>query len=392
MFSLKKLLEEKGHKVIVFSMNHPKNFNSDYSKYFVKYIDYIEEMKKINIFSALKVFKRTIYSVEAKKKIENLIEDEKPDIAHLQNIHHHLTPSIVYSLKKHNIPIIWTLHDYAIICPNTSFLSHDHICERCKKRKYYWPLIERCKKKSLGASAMAALEIIIHRTMRFNDMVDVFIAPSNFLRNKLVEYGFDQKKIVCLPHFIDIDSVGEQVNACDYYLYVGRISEEKGIKTLIDAAVNVNAGMLKIAGDGPILKEISDYANSKDKKGIIKFLGYKNREELSGLYEDCKFVVVPSEWYENFPYSVLEAFAFGKPVIGSRIGGLPELIKDTERGLVFETGDSNALSASITYLLNNPDVVAQMGDNARIFVREQLGAEEHYKKLIEIYKNALAHS
>ncbi|MEF9427280.1 MAG: glycosyltransferase family 4 protein [Candidatus Mariimomonas ferrooxydans] len=389
-FALKNLLEKKGHNVIVFSMHHPKNLASEYSKYFVSYINYEEEIRHKDILSGIKVLNRTIYSREAKKKIEKLIKKEKPDIAHLQNIHHHITPSIFYPLKKHNVPIIWTLHDYTIICPNTSFLSHGRVCEKCKKRKYFWPLFTRCKKDSFSASTMAALETIMHRVMRTNELVDIFIAPSEFLRKKIIEYGFKNEKLVHLNYFTDFDLHDESEATGDYYLYVGRISEEKGLKILIDAAVMVNSCKLKITGEGPILEQMVTYAKSKDKKKIIEFLGHKGHKELIELVNNCKFIVVPSEWYENQPYSVIEAFASRKAVIGSNIGGIPELIKDNETGLIFEPGNLDDLSSKIKYLIDNPDKAAEMGKNANAFVKKEFNGDKHYQKLVKIYEQAIS--
>ncbi len=388
LFSLKKLLEKKGHKVIVFSMHHPQNYKSEYSKYFVSYINYAEEIKNKNLFSALKVLKRTIYSSEAKKKLKQLIEEEKPDIAHLQNIHHHITPSILYTLKKHKIPIVWTLHDYTLICPNTSFLCKGKICERCKKIKYFWPLLVKCKKDSFAASMVAAIESITHRIMRVYDLVDFFITPSKFLKHKLVEYGFDENKIVSLNNFLDAETGNEEKASDDYYLYVGRISEEKGLQTLIDAAIKTDKSRLKIVGDGPLKERLGLYADKNDKKGIIVFLGHKRHEEVFKLLKGCRFVVIPSEWHENFPYSILEAFVCGKPVIGSRIGGIPELVKDNETGLTFKMGDSGDLSEKIEYMISNPDKVVEMGKNARLFAEKELNAERHYNGLMEIYNRA----
>jgi len=390
LFSLKELLEQHGHKVIIFSMNHPLNFDNEYSKYFVSYINYDEEIKNVSIPSAIRVLNRTIYSFEAKNKIEELIKTEKPDVVHLQNIHHHITPSIFYMFHKHNIPIVWTLHDYTIICPNTSFLNEGKICERCKKTKYFWPSFVKCKKKSFGASTMAAFETIIHRLTKVNDMIDIFITPSNFLHRKFIEYGFSENKLKRLDHFTYLNDECEGCMPDDYYLYVGRISEEKGIKTLIDAAIKVNTSKLKIAGSGPLLDEMISYVNLKDKNNIVEFLGHKNREELIELYKKCKFIVVPSEWYEISGLIIFEAFACGKPAIGSKIGGIPELIKDTERGLVFEPKNSDELSQTIKFLLNNPDIVKEMGDNAREFVSTKLSSEKHYLKLIEIYRQAIS--
>ncbi len=393
LFSLKKVLEEKGHKVVVFSMHHPLNFESEYSKYFVGYINYVEEVKRKGLFSGIKVLSRTVYSVEAKRNLERLIEKEKPDVAHLQNIHHHITPSIFYPLKKHNIPIVWTLHDYTIICPNTSFLSRGKICEKCKKIKYFWPPIIRCKKSSFLASTVAVIENMTHRLMRVYDLVDVFIAPSKFLKNKFIEYGFKENKLLCLNYSVDIDQGDNNIVPENYYLYVGRISEEKGIKTLIDAAVKASergdTGNLKIVGDGPLKEAMVSYANSKDKGKTIEFLGHKSHDEVIELIKSSRFVVVPSEWYENFPFSILEAFACGKPVIGSRIGDIPELVKENETGLTFEMGDSDDLSSKIEYLENHPDRAIEIGTNAGVFVRQELDAKTHYHKLMEVYQKIL---
>ncbi len=390
MFSLKKLLEKNGHKVIFFSMHHPLNFDSKYSKHFVSHIDYAEEIKNKSISSAFKVLSRTLFSEEAKRKIEILIKEEKPDIAHLQNIHHHITPSIFHSLKKHNIPIIWTLHDYTLICPNTSFLDHGRICERCKKWKYFWPLLVRCKKGSFSASAMAAFEITLHKLMRIYNKVDVYIAPSKFLKNKFVEYGFNEANVKHLDHFIDFPVIKDKITSENYYLYVGRISEEKGIKTLIDAAIKVNSCHLKIVGGGPLLNEMIAYVKEKDKNNIIEFSGHKSREDLFDIFKNCKFVVVPSEWYENAGLIIFEAFSCGKPVIGANIGGIPEFVKDNVRGITYKPGDVDELCTHITHFLNNPDIVLEMGENARTHIDQNLNDEKHYDILMKIYKDAIS--
>jgi len=389
LFSLKRLLEEKGHQVIVFSMHHPQNFESEYSEYFVTYINYVEEVKNKNLFSGLKVISRTIYSFEARKNLERLIKDKRPDIAHLQNIHHHITPSIFYPLKKFKIPIIWTLHDYTLICPNTSFLSQGKICERCKKIRYFWPSVVRCKKGSFAASTMAAIESTMHRIMRVYDVVDFFITPSKFLRNKLIEYGFDSKKIVCLNNFLDVTIPDSAEPVGDYFLYIGRLSEEKGIKTLIDAVIKAGTGRLKIVGDGQLKDELISYVRSNSVNGAVEFLGYKKHEEVIKLLRRCRFVVLPSDWYENFPYSILEAFACGRPVIGSRIGGIPELIDDGENGLLFTPGDSDALADKIKKLHIEGDKISEMSRNAQKKFKENYGHEKHYQRLMEIYKQAM---
>lgn len=387
LFNLKHVLEGRGHNVIVFSMHHPQNLDSSWSKYFVKYINYDEEVKKITLKSAVRVATRTIFFFNAKKRIDKLIREEKPDIAHLQNIHHHITPSILYALKKNKIPVIWTLHDYQLICANISLLAHGKICERCKKHKYYWPIIVRCKKGSLAASLMSAIEIVMHHIMNIDKLVAGYIAPSNFVRNKFAEFGFDKNKIEYIPHFVNSGVIIETSDQqSDYYLFVGRITEEKGLKTLIDAAISVNVSALKIVGSGPLLDNITGYVKSNDKNQIVEFLGHKEREELFDIIKKCKFLVIPSGWYEISGLVILEAFACGKPVIGSRIGGIPELVKDNETGFTFEMGNSEDLSLKIEYMLNNPNEVVRMGKNARKFVEKELSPEQYYENLMAIYK------
>ena len=392
MFALKDALESRGHEVVQFAMHHPKNFDSEYSEYFVSYINYVEEVARKNISSGLKVLNRAVYSSESRQKIEELILAEKPDVAHLQNIHHHITPSIFYALKKHGIPIVWTLHDYTLICPNTSFISNGKICEKCKKRKYYWPFLSRCKKNSVAASAMAAMETISHRLLGVNDLVDMFLTPSEFLRQKLIEYGFDVDRIKCLNNFTSVGAIAESTGNSNYYLYVGRLAEEKGIRTLIDAAILSKSGRLKILGDGELKQEMEDYVDAENGREWVEFLGHISHEEVINLIENCSFVVLPSEWYENFPYALLEAFACGKTVVASRIGGIPEIVKNWDTGLLYKPGDVENLALKIRFLVNHPEKAQEMGRKAREIVKENLSPDRHCEMLMEIYETVIAKS
>jgi len=383
MFALKGLLERHGHEVVVFSMHHPQNYSSIYSRYFVSHIDYREEIKNINPFSGLKVASRAIFSIEAKRKMEGLIRKEMPDIAHINNIYHHITPSIFYPLRKHRIPIIWTLHDYTIICPNTSFFAHNKICERCKKRRFFWPPLIRCKKGSFLASLLAGIETTVHRVMRVNDLVDVFISPSCFLRTKLIEYGFDADRIVTLYHFFEDDESIQSNKIGNYLLYVGRLSHEKGIKTLIDSMEGMKT-RLKIIGDGPLRDDMIGHVQSK-KMDNVEFLGHMTHDEVMRYIKGSNFLVIPSEWYETYCFAVIEAFACGRTVIASRIGGIPELVKDGKTGLTFNPGDVNDLRNKINYLINHPEEAERLGRNGQLFVKDELNAERYYQRLMEIY-------
>ncbi|MBC8550797.1 MAG: glycosyltransferase [Nitrospira sp.] len=389
-FALKNLLEKHGHKVIVFSMHHPRNFDTPDSKYFVSYINYDEEVKHITLYSGMKVISRTIYSFEAKRRLEELIKQEKPDLAHLQNIHHHITPSVFHTLNSQKVPIVWTLHDYTLICPNTSFMSNGRICEKCKKNRYYWPPLERCKKNSFAASTMAAIETTVHRLSRVNSLIDSFIAPSVFLKDKLIEYGFPGEKISHISNYTDLGVQPAQVEPEDYYLYVGRLSSEKGVETLINAAIKSGVSTLKIAGGGPLKEQFISYVKSRGAEDRIQFLGHVTHDEVVNLINRSLFIVFPSECYETFGLAILEAFACHKTVIGTDLGPIPELIKDTETGLLFQRGDVEELSSEITFLVNNPDIAKEMGDKAYEFYKESMSEAVHYEKLIDLYSNIVS--
>ncbi|MFC1669974.1 glycosyltransferase family 4 protein [Spirochaetota bacterium] len=388
LFLLKKLFEKEGHDVVIFSMHHPDNFKSKYSSYFTSYIDYSKIVNNKSIKNIIRVISKSIYSLEAKKKIEKLLKEERPDIAHLQNIYHHITPSIIHALKKFKIPILWTMHDFTAICPNSSFMVNGKLCENCKKRKFYWTVIKKCKRNSLSASIVAAFETTIFRIFRIYRHINVIITPSIFLKNKLIEYGFKRNNIHCINNFLDIDFDESDEHESNYYLFFGRLVEGKGIETLLKAVKNIELKKLLIIGDGHLRKKLEDFVKTNSLNSRIVFAGYKPRDEMIKIIKKSLFVIVPSEWYENYPYSILESFACGKPVIGSNLGGIPEQVIDGKTGLLFKSGNAENLKEKIIYLINNPEKIIEMGNNARNFVNE-LNPESHYRKTIQIYEKLL---
>ncbi|MFH0973050.1 MAG: glycosyltransferase family 4 protein [Patescibacteria group bacterium] len=417
-FEVSKLLKNHGHKVIFFSMKNQKNLFSKYEKYFIDYIDF---SKAKFSFNALKNIGRTIYSLEAKRKIEKLIKDANPDIAHIHNIYHQISPSILHVLKKYNIPVVMTLHDYKLICPSynlTNALNSKIIlCEKCKKQKYYNCFLNKCVKNSYFASALNCLEAYIHNFLKiYEKNIDKFIAPSQFMKDKCVEFGINADKIIVLPNFVNKSGIRNQELRIrnnelgimnhkleNYILYFGRLSKEKGIDTLLKAVSQLSiihpvksckAGakqfnrvnyQLRIVGSGDLRLKFEKLAKKLNIKNKIKFFGHLEGEELQKIIREAMFVVVPSIWYENCPLSILESFALGKSVIASKIGGIPELIKHSETGLLFEPGNAKDLANKIECLLNRPDKIIKMGQNALKIVREKFNADEHYKKLIKIY-------
>lgn len=386
-FDVSNLLKTKGHEVIHFSMYHSENRPSDYSQYFVSHIDFAEIAQNINLRNGLRVIMRTIYSYETKKKLTSLIKTEKPDVVHLQNFHSQLSPSVLYSAKENGLPVVWTVHDYEPLCPNTLFLNSKGVCEDCTGGKYYKVIANRCKKESLAASVMAAITFYAHRTANIYKMIDYFITPSEFLKNKLIDYGFDSNKIVHIPNFIDIEKTRPSYTHAEYFLYLGRLSKEKGILTLLKALKSLQGNArLKIVGKGQLEEEIVEYITNNKLENFVEMLGYRGGKELEDIIKKAMFVVVPSEWYENFPYAVLEAFAYGKPVIGACIGGIPEQIDDGVNGYLFEYKNASELAEKIISLIDNPEHLVEMGKKAREKAELKYNSQHHYETLMNLYR------
>lgn len=385
LFETANLLRSKGHKIVFFSMLHPRNSPSEYEKYFVSNVDYDKDGFKNKINVSLKI----LYSFEAKRKIKELIENEKPDIVHLNNIYHQLSPSILHAIKKFNLPVVMSLRDYKMVCASYSMLVDGKPCEACCGGRYFRVIKNRCVKNSLTKSTLCALEMYSHhKILHIYDSIKVFISPSKFLKNKIKEMGF-KGSLVYLPNFVKLEDFEPVYDWQDNSIaYVGRLSKEKGLFTLIDAVKGLNV-KLKIIGEGALKDELLNKIQ-KDKINNIFFLGYMKGEELKKEIRKSMFIVAPSEWYENSPRSVIEAFALGKPAIASRIGGIPELVRDNMTGLSFEPGNLKDLRFKIECLINKPDKIIEMGRNARIMVEQELNPEKHYERLMEIYKQVIA--
>lgn len=385
-FALADLLKLKGHEVKFFGMKHPQNLPSSEEKYFLEYIDYVELNKNKSISNSLKVLTRSIYYKHAREKIAGLLNDFKPDIVHLQNIHAHITPSILFEIKKYNIPIVWTLHDYKLVCPNSHYLidKTGEICEACKSGSYYQPILKICKKDSLMASLAISLEAYTHRVLGIRNLVDRFISPSDFLKQKLVQYGFDAEKVIHLPLFLRDDQYDYDEKNKDYLLYLGRVDYIKGIIPLLVAMKKLNNIKLKIVGgiSERIEKEFYEKLTPN-----VDYLGFKTGEELNYIRKNAMAVIVPSLCYENSPFSILEAFACGKPVIASDLGGMKELVKDGVRGYLVEPGNVSQLTEAINKVVEDNNKTLEMGKNAYQYAKDNHSAEKHYERLMDIYSS-----
>ena len=379
-FDLSEIFKSNGHKIVPFSMQNDNNLPNNYAKYFIKKVD----LNKFNLINIFKFF----YNYDAVKRLKKLIKDEEPDIAHLHNIAHQLSPAVIQVLKRYNIPIVCTLHDYKLICPNAKLFVDNQNCEKCRGGKYYNCLKNKCVKESYLKSFMAMFEAYSWNSLiKIYDSVDVFIAPSEFMRDKCVDFGILEKKIKVVYNFYDapVNSESKTQNIEKYILYYGRLSKEKGADVLIEAMKSVRSGIkLKIVGPG----SESEYKNLEGKisefnlQDRVFLSGPKYGKDLQIIINKAMAVILPSLWPENMPYCLLEPMAVGKIVIVSRVGGMTEIIKDQENGFSFEPGDFQAL----TKIINNLEKFdcEKIGKEAKETIKK-LNSKNHYQKILKIY-------
>lgn len=385
-FNTGRLLKSKGHQVYFWGMANELNGSLSYEETFIPNVNLDQ---KSSIFNQLKLAVNLLYSFEAKQKITEFLKKEKPDIVHLNNFAHQISPSILDVFKKFKIPCVMTMHDYKPVCASYKLYSKGRLCKLCANSKFYYCFQQKCVKDSAAKSLLNMVEMYLHHSiLDIYDHIHCFIAPSLFLKEQVESMGFE-KNIVHVFNFIDIEKfIPEYGWKENSITYVGRLSEEKGVKTLINAMVNLPELQLNIIGDGPERKALEEEIESKGIKNI-RLLGHMSSDKVYQEIKKSMFMVVPSEWYENNPMSVIEAFALGKPVIGANIGGIPELVKDGETGLTFESGNVDDLVEKIQYAISDEKQLIQWGKAGRAFVEKELNSDKHYKKLMSIYQEAL---
>lgn len=375
---LEKLLKKNGHEVASFAMQHPENIESEYEKFFPTEIDFIK--KDFKDFT--KAVLRPIYSNEVKSKFTKLIKEFNPEIVHFSNIHSQLSPIIAQIAYKNNIPVVWTTHDFKLLCPRYDCMRNHQPCELCFENK--WNVIKhKCLKGSLPASIIAFLEAVKWNKKKMQKYTSVFISPSKFLMNKLTNGHFDKQKVVNLYNFIDISKTEIEIgDKEEYYCYVGRLSKEKGVETLLKAAKSQPYN-LKVIGGGPLADDFKAKYNVEN----IDFLGHRTWEEIKQLVNKARFLVLPSECYENNPLSVIEALCLGTPVLGAKMGGIPELIEEGINGKLFKSGDVDNLSEKIAeiYSVSDSFDYANISKEAKM----KFSSKSYYEKLLKIYTSLI---
>jgi glycosyltransferase involved in cell wall biosynthesis len=376
------LFTAAGWEVVPFAMRHPANLPSAWSEYFVSEIEYGGPGGPV---TKAKQAAKVIYSLEARRKILALIGRAPPTVAHAHNVYHHISPSIFGALKAEGVPLVMTAHDLKIACPAYKMLSRGRVCERCHGSRIHNVLLHRCVKESALVSGLVLLETLVHRSFGlYRDTIDRLIAPSRFYRDKLVEWGWDASRIAYIPNSIDAKAYSPATHEGDYVVYAGRLAPEKGLATLVRAAA-LSRQQLVLAGSGPEEPALRKLA--QDLGVEVAFTGHLDKPALQRLIGEARALVLPSEWYENAPISVLEAYALGRPVIGTRIGGIPELVADGETGALVEPANPVMLAEALAALAAlPPSARAGMGATGRDWVAREFAPDRYRERTTALYE------
>lgn len=379
-FVLSELLEQKGHQVIPFAAANPKNQVTLWSEYFPQGVNFERP--------GLADLMRFIYSRAADRAINRLLKENPISLAHLHIYYGQLTASILAPLKQAGIPIVQTLHEYKLVCPVYTLVSNGEICQACQGQHFWQATLKRCNRGSLARSLLSTMESYASQALGSVSKIDRFITVSDFQRRKLVELGIPAQKMTVVHNFINTSGIEPNTKPGEYFLYFGRLERIKGVFTLVEAASSLQETPLLIVGTGEADRELATIIETRGLEHI-RLLGFKQGEELHQLIRHSICCILPSQWYENCPLSVLESHAFGKPVIGSNIGGIPELISDRVDGFLVPPGDADALRQQMLWMATQRSQAVEMGLAGRRKVEEQFNPEIHYEKIMSVYRQVL---
>lgn len=383
LFDLIHQMDRRGQETALFSMDHGRTPAFAGRSYRIPHIDFKDP--NAGFLKKVKMAAHALYSPSARRAMRDCLADYAPDLAHIRGIYHHLSPSILWELKRQRIPVLYHLNDFKILCPTYNFVADGHPCELCSHGAFHNAATKRCYKGSRSSAVVLAAEAYLHKWLRtYERCVDMFLAPSEFVRNKLIASGFPAQRIEVLPHFQALP--GNQHFAADegYLLYFGRLSPEKGVYELLRAMVRLPHTPLVIAGDGPDRPRLEALARELSLNQVL-FAGMVHGEKLQKLIAGCSFSVFPSHAYETLGKSILESYAWGRPVIATDLGSRRELVQHGVTGLLYADGDREQLAHSIGFLFDRPDLIEKMGAAARGRVIANHDPEQHTDKLLELY-------
>ncbi|MGB0383971.1 MAG: glycosyltransferase family 4 protein [Ardenticatenaceae bacterium] len=361
------LLQQQGHDVLLYTEDNA-------------------EIKDYGLPQKALAIGRTIFSSKAYHQIQELVEQKRPAVAHIHNVFPLISPAIYHGLRQTGIPIVQTIHNFRFLCPNSFFFTQGQICERCKYGNTLNAIRYRCYRESYFASALYALSIGGHRKRGTFQQIDRFIALTEFAAQKLVESQFTTRdKIAILGNFLPepLPPPGFFDDHEPYVIFMGRLSAEKGVDTLIKAMAGVPNLKLKVLGVGPEAERLQ--ALGQQLQGRVEFLGFVAGEKKWELLRRALAVVVPSVWYEHFPLTILESFAAATPVLASKLGSLPHIIREGETGLFTQPNDVKDMQSKLRFLAANPQKSLKMGQAARAEVEARFVASVHYERLMQIY-------
>ncbi|MCD8154326.1 MAG: glycosyltransferase [Clostridiales bacterium] len=379
IFKLGDALKKHGHEVQYFGMEHEGRCVGNSVNAYTSDMDFYGGSRLSKLTYPIK----TIYSFEARKKIRLVLDDLKPDVCHLNNFNYQLTPSIILEIRKwerkskHKVKIIFTAHDYQLLCPNhmmRSPVTHDN-CEKCIRGAFINCLKGKCIHCSTAMSAIGTIEAHFWKMKGTYKQINTIICPTRFMKSRMDYNPVFKSKTVTLLNFINV-AEWKDTEKRDYVLYFGRFSEEKGIKTLISVCRELPDIQFIFAGTGPL---------EDDMKGVknIKNVGFQTGETLETLIREARFSICPSEWYENCPFSVMESQMYGTPVLGADIGGIPELITVGKTGELFKSGDKARLKKQIQKLWDDKGLTDSYSENCKNIGFDTV--EQYYQKIMRIY-------
>jgi glycosyltransferase involved in cell wall biosynthesis len=360
------LLETRNHRVLRYEVHN-------------------DQVKQVN---RLILAKDTVWNTSAYRELGALIRRERPDVVHFHNTLPLVSPAGYYAARAEGVPVIQTLHNYRLLCPVALFFRDGRVCEDCMGKAVPWPgVVHRCYRGSRTASGVIATMLTVHRALRtWTEMVDVYVALTEFARKKFIEGGLPAEKIVVKPNFVAPDP-GRGQGGGGYALFVGRLAPEKGTGTMLAAWNRLGTRIsLKIVGDGPLRDQVVEAAATQSN---VEWLGHRSVADVHALMGKADMLVFPSQWYETFGRVAAEAFAAGTPVIAANIGAVAELVEHGRTGLKFRTGDPEDLVTQVEWALSHPTELRNMREEVRAEFEAKYTAERNYRTLMEIYEAAL---
>jgi len=384
LFDLIRRMDERGQETALFSMDHGRAPAFAGRSYRIPYIDFKDP--NASFLKKVKMAAHAIYSPSAGRAMRKCLADFSPDLAHVRSIYHHLSPSILWELKRQGIPVLYHLNDFKILCPTYNFVADGHPCELCSHGAFHNVATKGCYAGPRSSAVVLAAEAYLHKWLRtYERCVDVFLAPSEFVRGKLIGAGFPAARIEVLPHYQALPGDAQLAADDGYVLYFGRLSPEKGAYELLRAMVRLPHIPLVIAGDGPERPRLEALARELNLKHVL-FVGMVHGEKLQKLIAGCSFSIFPSHAYETLGKSILESYAWGRPVIASDLGSRREVVQHGVTGLLYADGDREQLAHSIGFLFDRPDLIQKMGAAARSRVKANHAPGQHLEKLLELYR------